>query len=946
MSYAKVEVMVDNGIGGDWIPHTFLKITNPDGTFSYAGFAPKETGLTGDGYIDKEEHSFDISSGPIPISETEYNALKSIIDNASTNPPYYNLPYGVQCTTWALESLSDAGIIPSNLAPDTDKSEPIYDIAETIMFNPYTQAIGFGLYNLYSNTISMVDNLVDAFSDYMDKYNSLTTQDRYNLAQMITAGGMPWNYNPSQAYAPPPPRYYDPIVLDLNHDGVINTSNVNSSTSFFDIDNDGMSELAGWIDKEDGLLVYDKNNNGKIDNANELFGSETANGFGELKQVADSNNDNVINANDALFDSLKVWQDENQDGISQESELKTLDELGITSISLNSTDVNIDSNGNSVVQTATFTQNSEDYLLADVNLQTDDFLTDYRGEYSLEADSLFLPWLRGYGNVKDAHIAYSLDEDFKNYAKELSSNNIDAYAKFDTYLKKWTGLDALHKQYGIQRDALTMDDKVWIMETLAGDNFFKSSIETAFSNGSSTSNRYNTAYINDNFKQMKDRNFSLFAVQSYFKDAFEGSYYSVNQDRFIVTDQTLLNNSMVNFLNSNNTPADIITFAFIVDRLNSDFNLTKELFETQIINDENREILENVIDGKYQSILINQTNSNNITLEGNSLISGSIGNDTISAGMMGDDFISGKDGNDTIYAGEGNDTIIGGIGDDKLYSDSGSDTYIFNAGDGHDTISDMSMNATDLDTIKFGAGISSDDLIVTRNGDNLELLFNNSTDQITIQDWYMDGMEQKIEKFEFNDGTIFTDSDIESKVAILGTDGNDNLQGYDTNDIMYGKDGNDTIYAGEGNDTIIGGIGDDKLYSDSGSDTYIFNAGDGHDTISDMSMNATDLDTIKFGAGISSDDLIVTRNGDNLELLFNNSTDQITIQDWYMDGMEQKIEKVELNDGSYLTNSDIDYIIQQINAYGDEHGMTHIDDNDIRNNGELMSIVTSAWHHE
>ncbi len=113
-----------------------------------------------------------------------------------------------------------------------------------------------------------------------------------------------------------------------------------------------------------------------------------------------------------------------------------------------------------------------------------------------------------------------------------------------------------------------------------------------------------------------------------------------------------------------------------------------------------------------------------------------------------------------------------------------------------------------------------------------------------------------------------------------------------------------------------------------------------------MSMNATDLDTIKFGAGISSDDLIVTRNGDNLELLFNNSTDQITIQDWYMDGMEQKIEKVELNDGSYLTNSDIDYIIQQINAYGDEHGMTHIDDNDIRNNGELMSIVTSAWHHE
>jgi hypothetical protein len=255
MSYAKVEVMVDNGIGGDWIPHTYLKITDPDGTFSYAGFAPKETGLTGDGYINDEGHPFDTSSGPISISETEYNALKSIIDNATTNPPYYDLPYGVQCTAWALESLSDAGIIPSNLAPNTDKSEPIYDIAETIMFNPYTQAIGFGLYNLYSDTISMVDNLVDAFSGYMDKYNSITTQDRTNLAAIINAGGFPWNYNPNQSLFTPPPRRYDPLVLDLNHDGVINTSNVSNSTAFFDMDNDGMSELVGWVDKEDGIKI-------------------------------------------------------------------------------------------------------------------------------------------------------------------------------------------------------------------------------------------------------------------------------------------------------------------------------------------------------------------------------------------------------------------------------------------------------------------------------------------------------------------------------------------------------------------------------------------------------------------------------------------------------------------------------------------------------------------
>ena len=109
----------------------------------------------------------------------------------------------------------------------------------------------------------------------------------------------------------------------------------------------------------------------------------------------------------------------------------------------------------------------------------DDRITEYRdsstqsGDVPLDSDALFIPWLRGYGNVKDAHIAYSLDEDFKNYAKELSSDNNDAYSKFDTYLKKWTGSEALHNQHGIQRDTtLTTDDKVWIMETFIGDDFF------------------------------------------------------------------------------------------------------------------------------------------------------------------------------------------------------------------------------------------------------------------------------------------------------------------------------------------------------------------------------------------------------------------------------------------------------------------------------------------
>ncbi len=216
-------------------------------------------------------------------------------------------------------------------------------------------------------------------------------------------------YNPQQAQQ----IIIDPLVLDLNHNGKIDTINANSSNTFFDMDSNGMSEITGWIDKEDGLLVYDKNNNGKIDNINELFGNKNKDGYRELRELINSNDDNVIDKNDTKFKDLKIWQDLNGDGISQNNELKTLDELNITSINLNSKNTNIDDNGNNIFKTSTFTQNGQEYLSGDVNFAVDKRFTDFRGDYSLSVDALFLPWLRGYGDVKDAHIAYSMDEERK-----------------------------------------------------------------------------------------------------------------------------------------------------------------------------------------------------------------------------------------------------------------------------------------------------------------------------------------------------------------------------------------------------------------------------------------------------------------------------------------------------------------------------------------------------
>ncbi|MFN6450436.1 MAG: calcium-binding protein [Nostoc sp. DedSLP05] len=219
--------------------------------------------------------------------------------------------------------------------------------------------------------------------------------------------------------------------------------------------------------------------------------------------------------------------------------------------------------------------------------------------------------------------------------------------------------------------------------------------------------------------------------------------------------------------------------------------------------------------------------------------------------------IIGSNDRDTLLGTNSSDTINGKLGNDTLTGSGGRDIFVYNLGDGSDTIADFGgvgkgTNPTaaviaEVDTIRFiGYGLTARNLLLAQNGTNLEITFEEVFyTKVILQNFKLEALENlkangtkpAIGNIIFNGQTSIIDSfdvldanSTQTSIATKNTvtflnDLANNITGLDnSNDVINGQGGNDKIDGKSGDDLLRGGTGNNLLIGGAGNDT-LFVAG-------------------------------------------------------------------------------------------------------------------------
>jgi len=550
----------------------------------------------------------------------------------------------------------------------------------------------------------------------------------------------------------------DPLILDLDGDG-LETHGIDAAHPiYFDHTGDGTLNPSGWVAADDGILVLDRNGNGQIDDGTELFGDSTPlsqggqalNGFQALAQE-DSNEDGWVDAKDARFGELRVWRDLNQNGVSEAGELLTLESLGIQGFRVEATpNYQLLDNGNVLADVGSYLRtdgNRADMGMAehlgDVDLASDPFHRRFDDAIPLTEQTRALPEMQGRGQVRDLREAASLSPELTEllvlYA--AAPNRAGQRALLDQLLEAWadtsemaptawidwqrialpaagentSGMVQVTRMLPEQLTGLSREqwEKLTLLERFNGRRAdFLSGVHMNNTTTGLSAYGGQIALLELAYASLRESVYINLALQTRLQPALNSIVLRIEG-----TTMGLDFSAMERWLNER-------LAANLTDGLSDVVDLVKGvgIAHWNELSWQAEEYVEQALE-TYQyapdfsaALLANgflhaSDSADLLDGSGNSDdISGGHGANNIAAGA-GDDLVFGLDGNDVIRGEAGKDQLAGGNGDDLIKGGNGND--ILNGGNGNDVLDgggghDSLDGGAGNDTYLFGKGDGQD----------------------------------------------------------------------------------------------------------------------------------------------------------------------------------------------------------------------------------------------
>lgn len=683
-----------------------------------------------------------------------------------------------------------------------------------------------------------------------------------------------------------PPRR-DPLAIDLDRDGIETQGFTANAPVFFDHNGDGVRTGTGWLKPDDAWLVLDRNGNGQIDSGRELFGNDTlvtvagltrtaASGFEALSGLDTGNGtagsagwgDGVFDARDAAFGRVRLWQDLNQDGVSQGSELSTLAAKGITAISLKPQALNLllgqtgnTLTGRSIVTHANGSTSEVDSVSVSTSATAGNLVLAAQPFYRLFPDQIplteaarALPDMLGSGLVRDLREALSLG----NEAAEALQATLGMYAAATTRRGQLALLDQLAHAWGATS---TMPTSVQVNTASASGSGGPTAVQ-AWAAGHpaeyariTTLERFNgtpalalwvqpsgsghavvteparMAMLESAWSGLRSSIYEALVLQTRLKPYIESVRLVIGPGT-LHADTTALKarldalktrdpaNALVDLVELNRYAWEYLDEArfdglgllraWTAD-LAADSPLRGVLAELQVITG-------TATTGTAAAdILIGQASPNNFQgLGGDDLLDGGSSNDYLSGGD-GDDVVRGGAGNDQLLGDAGDDLLHGGIGDDRLRGGAGNDLYLGGAGD--DLLDDSGSGSDDIYEFQAGEGA---DTVRDAGGASDRVTLNAGIAVQTVRCVDNDillnlsgGQVVRLQSQVHADGSTNTAQLIE---AVALADGSLWSAARLRAEALKGTASNDAILAFETEDSVDGGAGDDTLSGRGGAD--------------------------------------------------------------------------------------------------------------------------------